>query len=137
MPDYIGPLFRILFCVALFIGGYVYRGDCAKEVRASENVASAKAEVKAEQIATKYEVKIVQRQAVRGKIAAAIEALPSPAPAADVPRECPAPALSDDEFRLWNSSNQGRYLEVQPRGVDGTGTGGVAPAGDEGHEGGN
>lgn len=126
------PAVRIVFCVGLFVGGYVYRGDCAKEVRATEAVSTAKAEVSAAHIETKAEVKNVQQQQRRSRITAAINDLP-PAPVVapevspSAPSGCPARELSDAELRLWNAGNEDDDIGVQQAGVDST-RAGEAPA---------
>lgn len=124
IPPWVLPAVRIVLCVGLFVGGYMYRGDCAKEVRATEAVSTAKATVKAEKIATKTEVKNVQQQQRRTHITDAINALPPAVPPAPVvaaegsPPACPAPRLSDSELRLWNAGNEDDDGGVQPPRVD-------------------
>jgi hypothetical protein len=119
----------VLAALMGFGGGYIARGDCAKEVRATEATSTAKAETEAAKINTKFEVKSAKREAWQGSLVGQLKALPPVPPA---PVECPAPGLDDDDLRLWNAGNQGRYERMQQPGVDEEGTGGVAPAGEQG-----
>lgn len=123
----------ILLAFVLGTGsGWLIRGDCAKEVRATEATATAKAETKAETVLGKVKLADVQIKIDFGDIAAQIAALPQDPP---VPAGCPARGLTPDELRLWNASNQGGHKRVPEAGAHGPGPGDVPPAevgGDEG-----
>lgn len=105
----------ILSALLGFGGGYIARGDCAKEVRATEATATASASVKAEKTNTKFEVKNAKRKAWQGDLIGKLDALP---PVAPPPVMCGAPGLDDDDLRLWNAGNQGDYGALQQGRVD-------------------
>jgi hypothetical protein len=122
----------ILAALMGFGGGYLARGDCAKEVRATEATSTAKAETKAATINTKFEVNRARQQGYQQGLKDALDKLP---PAEPVPDGCPLIELGDDELRLWNAGNQGGHEAVQQPEVDGAGTP-AAPADEEDAEGG-
>jgi hypothetical protein len=100
----------ILAALMGFGGGYLARGDCAKEVRATEATSTAKAETKAATINTKFEVNRARQQGYQQGLKDALDKLP---PAEPVPDGCPLIELGDDELRLWNAGNQGGHEAVQ------------------------
>lgn len=114
-----------------FGSGWLVRGDCAKEVRATEATATAEATVTAEQIISNVKIKDIHVTNTFGDLLLELAAEPT---AETIPAGCPARVLTDLELRVWDAGNQDGHLAVQPAGTD-FAPQPAAPVADEGREG--